>query len=676
MKIFWRFLQRIKSFRSLIILISLLILIILTVYWQDLSILFNEALQNEAVSHIILIPFLVSYLLYRKKEHIKASLTLERLRRREKVIAASNFVGAALCLTAFLLYWYGSYTFYPLEFHIASMVLFITGLVLILTSIKTLKILIFPIVFLAFLIPPPSSIVYTLGGFLANVNTQGSYALLKTAGLPVILSYNYGAPIIALNTPQGLVEFAVYQASSGLYSLIAFTMFIAFLTYITHGPIIKKAVLFVLGFLILPLLNITRISLIVSVAHWLGEEIAMNIFHTFTGWVLIFVGIFSLLLIGEKTLKLQIPANPKPRSFCSMCNSSLKRNEPFCLSCGRFLKIPHLKISRLLWLKLIVLLVGSLLLTTSIQAPAFAFAPRLVISNPNPQTNIDVFPNIPDYQLEFLYRDEKYERVARQDASLIYAYKPQNSSKPQIYVIVGVATSVSSLHNWEVSLIAWRIAQGLPPLVTLLDQGDVQLTENPRIIARYIVFQHPSNYTYVALYWYQRALFKTGLTIEPRYVRINLLVITKSPNDINQILEKLKIVGQEIAAHWEPLKVQSLFSLGIPLQQALLGLTVIAAAFIQTSQYTIEQRRKRINLKIFERVASSKEKMLYQTIKELSQKTEETTTENIALALKKVQEKELKLDKLNDMLKNLQQHGIIKPDLVNIQDQSRLVWKP
>jgi exosortase len=673
---FFRFLERIKSFRFLIILVSLVILILLIVYWQDLSILFNEALQNEAVSHVVLIPFLVSYLLYRKKEYIEASLALERLLKGEKIVTVSDFVGAALCLTAFLLYWYGSYTFYPLEFHIASMILFITGLILILTSIKILKILIFPIAFLAFVIPPPSTIVYTMGGFLANINTQGSYILLKTAGLPVTLSYNYGAPIIALNTHRGLVEFAVYQASSGLYSLIAFTMFIAFLIYITHGPIIKKAILLILGFLILPLLNITRISLIVSVAHWLGEEIAMNIFHTFTGWLLIFAGIFSLLLIGEKILKLQIPANPKPKSFCSMCNSSFKRNEPFCLSCGIFLKIPYLKISKLLWLKLIVLLVGSFLLTTSIQAPAFAFAPRLVISNPNPQANTSVFPNIPNYQLEFLYRDKRYERVARQDASLIYAYKPQNSSKYQIYVIVGVATSVSSLHNWEVSLIAWRIAQGLPPLVTLLDQGDVQLTENPRIIARYIIFQHPSNYTYVALYWYQKALFKTGLTIEPKYVRINLLVITNRQNEINRTLEKLQVIGQEIVAHWKPLRVQSLFSLGIPIQQALLGSAVVAAIFIQTSHYTIEQRKKRINLKIFEIFASPKEKTLYQTIKKLSQKSMETTTENIAVAFKEAIGKEVKLEKLNEMLKNLEQHGIIKPDLINIQNQPRLVWKP
>ena len=149
---------KMKAFRKLpesarnllfpIISISLIILPILIVYWQDLSILFNEALQSEAVSHIILIPFLVSYLIYRKKELVKASLALEKLRGETKLVSVSDIVGAAFCLTAFLLYWYGSYTFYPLEYHIASLLIFVMGVTLILANVKTLMILIFPIMFL------------------------------------------------------------------------------------------------------------------------------------------------------------------------------------------------------------------------------------------------------------------------------------------------------------------------------------------------------------------------------------------------------------------------------------------------------------------------------------------------------------------------------------------------
>jgi len=305
-------------------------------------------------------------------------------------------------------------------------------------------------------------------------------------------------------------------------------------------------------------------------------------------------------------------------------------------------------------MKVAALLIGSYLVTVSIQAPAFAFAPGLTFSDPSPQVNTNVFPEIRDYQLQFLYRDVSFERVAGQDASLIYAYLPQNASTIPVYVIVGVATSISNLHNWEVSLIAWQTAQGLPPLVTLLDSGDVQLTENPRIIARYLVFQHPSNYTYTALYWYQKAMFKTGLTVEQRYVRINLLVLTKNSNDSTKLIEKLQNIGQSIAVYWEPLRVQSLVSLGATVQQFLLGSAMLAAVITQTSQYALEQKKKRTNQKIFEKLASRKEKLLYQTIKELNQKTKETTTQNIASAFEKATgNSTAKQNELIHMLNNL-----------------------
>jgi len=655
--------------------VAMTLLVVLVVYWQDLSILFNEALRSEALSQIILIPFLVSYLIYRKRELVKASLELEKFHGKATLVSVSDFIGIAFCLTAFLLYWYGSYTFYPLEYHIASIIIFVIGVTLILTNLKTLKVLIFPILFLAFLVPPPSNLMYTAGGFLAHVNTQGSYNLLKIAGLPVSLTDKFGAPVIALNTSQGPVEFAVYQASSGLYSLLAFATFAVFLVYITRGSLTKKTALFAIGFFILPILNITRISIIVSVAYWLGQG-AADIVHAFSGWLLVFVAILLLLLIGERIFHLKIFGGSSDIPSCSECVKGSKKQEPFCLSCGKFPKTTRVKISKKFWIKVTALLVGAYLVTVSLQAPAFAFAPGLTLSSSNPQTETNAFPEIDGYELQFLYRDVNYERIAGQDASLVYAYLSQNSSSLPVYVIVGVSTSLSNLHNWEVSWIAYRVAQGQPPLVTSLESMDIQLTENPRIIARWLVFQHPSNYTYIALYWYQQALFNTGLTVESRYIRINLLVLTKNPNDATQYKEKLISMGQSVVAYWEPLRVQSLVSIAIPTQQILLGSTVFAAIFIQTSQYALEQKKKKTNLRIFERIAPQNEKLLYKTIKELSQKTKETTTQNIASALEKAVDNAVKPNEIVDMINNLEKQGLIKADIINMQDQPKLVWKP
>lgn len=629
------------------------------------------------MSHIILVPLLACFLIYRKKELAKASFALERLRAKTKTISLSEITGIAICLSAFLLYWYGSYTFYPLEYHIASLIIFLIGITLTLFNVKTLIALIFPILFLLFLIPPPSTVTFSAGAALGNFNSQASYALLKIVGLPVALSSEYGPPTIVVNTPsEGHLEFAVDLACSGIYSLVAFTMFATFLAYVVRGSIPKKIVLFPLGFTMLTILNILRISLIVFIAYQFGEAIAMAIFHLFSGWLLIFLGMLLLFLITERLLHLQIFVGKNKITSRPKCHDTLKSNETFCPHCGKFLKNHQARFPKKFWIKITALLLSSYLVTLTIQAPVFAFAEGLTITNLNPEASTEAFPQVTDYKLIFLYRDQNFEKVSRQDASLLYAYMSQNISNPTVYVLVGVASSITNLHSWEVCLVTWQTARGHQPLVNVLESRDIQIMQNPPITARYFVFQHPANYTQVTLYWYQKALFKTGLTIESKYTRISLIILTKNPNDYPKLEQKLLNMGQSIAAYWEPVKAQSLVSLGIPTMQILLGSTIIFAIIVQTTQYTREWRRKTTNLKIFEKLASPEEKLLFQTIKELSQETKETTTQNIGSAFAKAAGKPAKLNELIGMLNNLEKHGIINADILNILDQPRLVWKP
>ncbi len=81
-------------------------------------------------------------------------------------IFAKNFaviVGILLCAIAVLAYWFGSYTFTPLEYHMLTLPILASGLILILFGSQTLKQLAFPIVFLFFLTPPPTEILYSVG---------------------------------------------------------------------------------------------------------------------------------------------------------------------------------------------------------------------------------------------------------------------------------------------------------------------------------------------------------------------------------------------------------------------------------------------------------------------------------------------------------------------------------
>jgi hypothetical protein len=432
----------------------------------------------------------------------------------------------------------------------------------------------------------------------------------------------------------------------------------------------------------LPILNIIRISLIVSIAYGFGEPIAMTIFHTYSGWLVLSIGMLLLLLIAEKLLHLKIYENQSKAASCNTCNDSSESNEVFCPDCGKFLENHQTKLNKRFWIKISGLLLVACVVALSLQAPVFAYAQGLTLTNSDPEARTEVFPKVPDYNLDFLYRDMNFERISRTDASLTYAYFPQNISNPTIYVLIGVGSSISNLHSWEVCLVSWQAAQGRAPVVSVFDSRDVQIMENPPIMARYFVFQYPpdqsyfANYTQVTLYWYQKALFKTGLTVESKYTRISLLILTESPNEYPKHEQALLNMSQLIAAYWEPLKAQSLISLGIPTMQILLASTIAFAIVMQTTQYVSDQRKKTTNLRVFERYGSPEEKRLYPTIKDLRQKTKETTTKNIESAFNQQPTNPTKYSDLLGTLENLRENGILQLDVINIQDQPKLVWKP
>lgn len=675
----------IKTYYQHILSAALIILLVLIVYGHDLEILLNEAVQTEALSHVLLIPFFAGFLFYRKRDMVKASLALEKFRKKTRTKYIDELIGVIICLVAFLVYWYGSHTFYPLEYHLLSIPIFIMGITQILFNLKVLVILIFPILFLSFLIPLPTELMYTLGGIMGNFNTQASYTLLKTFGLPVTLSSSYGSPTIELTTSTGQpTSFAIDLACSGIYSVIAFAMFAAFLALVATAPSLKKIGLFVLGFFIFEIVNIIRITTIVSVGYAFGEEVAMLVFHTATGIVLIFLGMLFTLFVAEKFLKIQVLPTPQEKPQCPECKTSLKNLENFCSNCNNFLKIFHARISQKFWAKLFLLLLGCYIVTLSIQAPTFAIAqgpekePIEVTSGW--QNAANVLPqNITDYQdvnytLRFLYRDENFEKIARQDASLMYAYLPSRA-RETVYVSVNVANSISNLHSWEACLISLQTAQGRYPLVSVLDSRDIQLLEDVPLIARYLVFESPANYTQVTLYWYEKATFNTGITVTQKYVRISLIILTRNSTKYEQFEDELLIFGQHIADYWEPLKTQSLVSLGVPTLQMLLALSIALVVFMKIAQYSNEWRKKTNNLKIFSKFAPTEEKLVLQAIIDLAKEKKAMETRDINEAIKGRIKKSLKFDKLRNTLNHLEEYGFIKRDIVSIRNRPRLIWK-
>ena len=672
-------LDAVKRNYRLILMLILIAAAVLIVYSNDLMILANEALQNESFSHVLLLPFFAAFLFYLKKDVVKGTLAVDAPKKKLSAKYVNEILGVVLLIVSFLLYWYGSYTFYPLEYHLFSLPIFIMGITLVVLNSRAFLMLIFPILFLLFLVPLPTAVLSVTGGYLANFNTQASYMILSAVGLPMTLSGDYGAPTVMMTTAAGQpVNFTVDIPCSGIYSLTAFAMFAAFLAFVSYTSIWKKVSVFILGFFVFSLLNLFRIMAIFIFGYWFGEEIAMMI-HQVAGIILIFVGMVIILIIAEKVLKIKIITKPLKQLPCTKCETKLT-GTGFCHNCGRFLnKSAKAFFNKTLFAKLLLLIILCSLVVLSINAPTFATAKGSgtlnFLSGESYEHANSTLPEISGYSLQFLYRDTVYEKVAKQDASLVYGYFPANTSDSVIYADIGVSSSISNLHNWEVCMVTYQTAQGQNALVKVYDSRETQLLENPPLIAQYFVFDSPNSYTQVTLFWYEKASFNTGLTVEQKYVRISLLVLVDDASNYQELEKQLFKIGQIIAESWEPLKTQSLVSLGIPAQQSLLAGSIIFLVGTRTTQYFAEKRKASTNRKIFSKFSSKKEKIVYETLSELAKEKKYLRTSDIVEGVQKRVGKPVSSKKVYSVLKALEEYGFVKRTIISIGNSPVQVWK-
>jgi exosortase len=478
-----------------------IIAVVIAFYLQDLNLVFRNALSDEATYHILAIPFLFGYLLYRRRSMANAALR-QNNQNTTSVFSknSTSIFGILLCTTAILVYWAGSYTFTPLEYHMLTLPVLVAGLTFILFNGKIIRQLAFPIAFLFFLTPPPTEILYSVGSTLSDLSAHTSNAIANVFGIASTISAQYGSPIITITRAnQTIMNFSVDVACSGVYSLIGFIIFAVFIAYNSRGKLWSKPIILLLGIPLIIALNIIRITTILVIGNAYGDQLALQVFHTFGATVLMFIGTLILLVVTEKFIK-----KPKPQQPCPICNPTL--TEEFCPTCGKIIKLPKTKSNRVDIAKIVSLgIVIALLL--SIQAPVFALTEgpaQILVQTPSglqPHIQDLPLPQISGYNLSYVYRDSSFEQLSGEDASLVYAYGSTETNKPTIWVTVEIAQTMGPLHRWETCLINYPISQGLKPKVTQLDLTDIQTQANPPIVGRYFAFQYQStNQTQVVLY--------------------------------------------------------------------------------------------------------------------------------------------------------------------------------
>ena len=615
---------------------AVIIAVVVAFYLQDLNLVFSNAISDEATYHILAIPFLFGYLLYRKRKMVAA--TLRPSNQNISSAIAKNFsliAGILLCATAILVYWFGSYTFTPIEYHTLTLPILTSGLILILFNGQTLKQLIFPIVFLFFLTPPPTEILYTVGSTLSDLSAHASNALANGFGWASAISAQYASPIITITRPdQTIMNFSIDVACSGVYSLIGFVIFATFIAYITRGKLWSKLAILATGIPLIVALNIIRITTILGLGYSYGDALALEVFHAFGATVLMFIGTLILLVTTEKFVK-----KPKPQKPCPTCSS--KTEDELCKNCGKILKYPKIKLSKIDFAKIasIAIVTGILL---SIQAPVFALTegpPEILIQTPSgmqPNTQTLPLPQINGYNLSYIYRDSSFEELSGEDASLVYAYTSTSiPTKPTIWVALEIASTTGPLHRWETCLVNYPLSQGMQPSVTQIELTDIQIQENPPITARFFAFQyHNTNQTQAVLYWYETATFNINGTQQQKHVKMSLVTYPKSTSEVAEYETRLIPIAQTINDSWQPIKTWTAIALTISQNGLTLSALTIAllAVLLFYQLYLNQQDKKSLHI-LYSKLPVQTQQLLQSVQK--AQEQNNPTTQGVSEQLQK-----------------------------------------
>ena len=686
--------------RTAVVKVMLIGIAVLLIYGNDLYVTFSRAVSFNAgniSNYVLVIPFLILFVLYRKRRIILAVTTLPD--GHKKSPSLDDVLGATLCFIAITVFFLGSSTFYSLEYHLLSLPIFIAGAVMLLFNIETTRQVLIAIILIAYLQPPPTEVVAELAADLSWASAVVVQYILSGIGLPIGLDASFGAPALVVQGTEGArIPFYVGEPSSGTFSLVGLSVFSLFVAYILRGPFWKRAIVVVAGFPLFYLLNTMRIATIISIWYTSGE-LAAESFHVVSGMTMSAVGTVILLIFADRVLKLRFRDNKNQKALrCSYCEKSLSIGESLCVLCGRMTKPIRSKLSAPMIgrMALLILISGLVVFgqVTAIRAnESFAQSSlsTLDISTiKGPETTAYFFPELEGWDLSYAYRDTVVEKILNQDATLAYRYSRNDlnteSMNPSgLNILAGLQIS-RTLHTWEGSLLIYPSKFGRPT-ATVYALETVDIGDNKQ--GRLFVYQKPeSELTEAVLYWTDQRELRFGSGFESRNVQIilwasvNSLVkegAIKNLQDIEGIKELLLSLAIPISSHWDNIAMSSKGARVIDLfiserPYIPIAAIVLGASIMLIIIYSRNMSRHKLYRLMYERIKAGDEKTILDLIRN-AKATERLTGRAIAERNLNLTGEGNGMAKLFKLLVQIRNVGFIKGKILSDSDEPLLVWK-
>lgn len=155
-----------------------------------------------------------------------------------------------------------------------------------------LRSLAFPLFYLAFVFPPPETVVYGLTLPMKIAITKAAVGLLAVIGYPI----GYSGVWIQVGQYQLLVA----AACSGLNSIISLSVLSTFYIYVRRSGDVLRAVL--LALFIVPVAmaaNLVRVLTLILLTYHAGEAAAQGFLHNFAGMTMFVAALLILFAIDS-----------------------------------------------------------------------------------------------------------------------------------------------------------------------------------------------------------------------------------------------------------------------------------------------------------------------------------------------------------------------------------------
>lgn len=237
--------------------------------------------RDSYYSHGILIPFIVAFLIWQKKDELKRAAVSCHPWGLPLIIA-----GICIHVISSVLRVYFTSGF--------SLLLTVTGIILHFYGWQILRLIAFPIFFIVFMIPLPQVVVVNISFRMKMFAAALSAKVINAMG---ILAVREGS-IIRMRHAYVIVD----DVCSGLRSLISLTALGSIFAYMFKAAMWKRVLLFLSTIPIAIITNVCRVVFLAFVSEVWGHEAAGGIVHDASGFG-IFVIAFVLLMAVSKILE-------------------------------------------------------------------------------------------------------------------------------------------------------------------------------------------------------------------------------------------------------------------------------------------------------------------------------------------------------------------------------------